>query len=88
MDSLTILNEVYNSLQARKVKTYDDLNRLLSNPSLSPDPVGDAKRYINEIANLEKQQEVTVFFNQQLSPQEAPEGEPDDQEEDNDDMGD
>ena len=67
MDSLTILNEVYNSLQAERVKTYDDLNRLLSNPKISPQPVLDAKCLISAIADIERKQEVAIFFNKQLT---------------------
>lgn len=67
MNSSIILQEVYSSLQARKNKAYDDLNRLLARPEISPNPVGDAKHYIEEIAKIEHQQEITIFFNEQLS---------------------
>lgn len=71
MNSSIILQEVYSSLQANKIKAYDDLNRLLSRPEISSSPVEDAKKLIAKISKIENQQEITLFFNEQLSSEDS-----------------
>jgi hypothetical protein len=67
LNSAIIFNEIFESLQAEKVKAYNDLNRLLNNPSISHAPIDDVKQMIKNIANIESEQELTVFLSNQLN---------------------
>ena len=67
MDSIRILKQAYDDYEAERVMVYDVLNRLLSNPDLTSDPVERAKQLIGQIANLEARQEVAAGFMRQMT---------------------
>ena len=67
MDNLRILKQAYDDYEAERVMIYDKLNRLLSHPDLTSDPVEKTKQLIGQIANLEARQEVAAGFMRQMT---------------------